>query len=68
MNTSFVQTQNITIDCGKEVNRDGDFNAMITHLTPLSIAMEELNDTNNPCLTQTCVVEHWWDTQGTWEA
>ena len=37
----------IIIDCAKELNRDGKFNAMIINLTLLSIAMDELNDTNN---------------------
>ena len=41
----------IIIDCGKELNRDGEFNAMIINLTLLSITMDELNDTNKPCLT-----------------
>ena len=39
------------VDCGKELNRDGEFNAMIINITLLSIAMDELNDTNKPCLT-----------------
>ena len=33
---------------------------MIINLTLLSIAMDELNDTNKPCLTQIRVFEHWW--------
>ena len=40
----------IIIDGGKELNRDGKFNAMIINITLLSIAMDELNDTNKPCL------------------
>ena len=51
----------VIIDCGKELNRDGEFNAMIINLTLLSIAMDEMNDTNKPCLTQIRVIEHWWD-------
>ena len=43
----------VIIDCGKELNRDGEFNAMIINLTLLSIAMDELNDTNKPCLSDT---------------
>ena len=58
----------IIIDCGKELNRDGEFNAMIINLTLLSIAMDELNDTNKPCLTQMRVIEHWWDGIGKWKA
>ena len=58
----------IIIDCGKELNRDGKFNAMIINKTLLSIAMDELNDTNQPCLTQMRVIEHWWDGIGKWKA
>ena len=58
----------VIIDCGKELNRDGKFNAMIINLTHLSIAMDELNDTNKPCLTQMRVIEHWWDGIGKWKA
>ena len=58
----------VIIDCGKELNRDGEFNAMIINLTLLSIAMDELNDTNKPCLTQMRVIEHWWDGIGKWKA
>ena len=58
----------VIIDCGKELNRDGEFNAMIINLTLLSIAMDELNDTNKPCLSQMRVIEHWWDGIGKWKA
>ena len=58
----------VIIDCGKELNRDGKFNAMIINITLLSIAMDELNDTNKPCLTQMRVIEHWWDGIGKWKA
>ena len=57
----------IIIDFGKELNRDGEFNAMIINLTLLSIAMDELNDTNKPCLSQMRVIEHWWDGIGKWK-
>ena len=60
--------KNVIIDCGKELNRDGEFNAMIINLTLLSIAMDELNDTNKPCLSQMRVIEHWWDGIGKWKA
>ena len=53
--------KNVIIDCGKELKRDGEFNAMIINLTLLSIAMDEMNDTNKPFLTQMRVIEHWWD-------
>ena len=58
----------VIIDCGKELNRDGEFNAMIINLTLLSIAMDELNDTNKPCSSQMRVIEHWWDGIGKWKA
>ena len=32
----------VIIDCGKELSRDGEFNAMIINPTLLSIAMDEL--------------------------
>ena len=38
------KTHNI-IDCGKELKRDGEFNAMIINLILLSIEMDEMNDT-----------------------
>ena len=50
--------QKVIIDCGKELNRDGEFNAMISNLTLLSIAMDELNNTNKLCLTQMRVIEY----------
>ena len=58
----------IILDGGKELNRDGEFNAMIINLTLLSIAMDELNDANKPCLTQIRVIEHWWDGIGNGKA
>ena len=58
----------VIVDCGKELHRDGEFNAMIINLTLLSIAMDEINDTNKPCLTQIRVVEHWWYGIGNWAA
>jgi len=58
----------VIIDCGKELNRDGKFNAMIINITLLSIAMDELTDTNKPRLTQMRVIENWWDGIGKWKA
>ena len=63
-----ILIKKVIIDCGKELNRDGEFNAMIINLTLLSIAMDELNDTNKPCLSQMRVIEHWWDGIGKWKA
>ena len=36
----------VIIDCGKELNRGGEFNAMNINITLLSIAMDELNVLN----------------------
>ena len=58
----------VIIVCGKELNSDGEFSAMIINLTLLSIAMDEMNDTNKPCLTQIRVIEHWCDRIGNWKA
>ena len=41
---------------------------MSVNMTLLSIAMDELNKTNNPCLSQMRVIEHWWDGIGEWNA
>ena len=38
----------VIIDCGKELNRNGYFNAMAINQTLLALAMDELNDTNKP--------------------
>ena len=43
------KTHNI-IDCGKELKRDGEFNAMIINLILLSIEMDEMNDTEKTWL------------------
>ena len=58
----------VIIDCGKELNRDGEFNAMNINITLLSTAMDELNDTYKPCLTQMRVTENWWNGIGNWKA
>ena len=41
---------------------------MIINLTLLPIAMDELNDTNKPCLTQIRVIENRRDGIGNWKA
>jgi len=63
-----LTVKKVIIDCGKELNRDGKFNAMIINITLLSIAMDELTDTNKPRLTQMRVIENWWDGIGKWKA
>ena len=60
--------KNIIIHCGKELNKRGGYYTMVINITLLSIAMDELNDTNKPCLTQMRVIEHWWDGIGKWKA
>ena len=49
------------IACGKEPDRDREFNAMIINLlvTLLPMALHELNDTGSPFLAKTKVIEHW---------
>ena len=58
----------LIIECGKELNNHRSFDAMIINPTLLSMAMDELNDTNKPCLRQIRVIEHWWDGIGNWKA
>ena len=53
--------ENTIIQCGKELNAISRMDAMIINRTLLSIAMDEMNDTNKSCLTQIRVIEHWWD-------
>ena len=65
MKTSLIK---IIIECGKELNHDGEFNALIINLVLLSIAMDEMNDTNKPCLTQVRMIENWWEGIGNWKA
>ena len=62
-----LTNKDIIIQCGKELNRRGGCFCMSVNLTLLSIAMDELNDTNNSCLSQTRVIEHWWDGIGEWK-
>ena len=40
--------KNVMIDCVKEPDRDGEFNAMIINLTLLPMAMDKLNDAGSP--------------------
>ena len=63
-----LTNKDIIIQCGKELNRRGGCFCMSVNMTLLSIAMDELNDTNNPCLSQMRVIEHWWDGIGEWKA
>lgn len=56
------------VKCGKDLTRHGKCLAMAINHTLPSIAMDELNDTNMPCLTPMQVIEHWWDGIGKWRA
>ena len=59
MTTSLFKKTSLIVESRKQLNRDGEFNAMIINLTLLSITMDEMNDTKKPCLTQIGVIEHW---------
>ena len=63
-----LTNKDIIIQCGKEFNKRGGYYAMVINIILLSIAMDELNDTNKPCLTQMRVIENWWDGIGKWKA
>ena len=63
-----LTNKDIIIQCGKELNKRGGYYTMVINLTLLSMAMDELNDTNKPCLTQMRVIENWWDGIGKWKA
>ena len=41
---------------------------MAINQTFLALALDELNDTEKPCLSQKRVIEHWWNGIGTWKA
>ena len=56
------------VDCGKELSRDGKFNAMATNHTLLTLAIDKLSDAEKHCLTQERLMEFWWDGIGDWRA
>ena len=58
----------IIIECGKELNRDGKWDAMAINQTLLALAIDELNDTDKPITSQVRIIEHWWDGIGKWKA
>ena len=58
----------VIVDCGKELNRDGKWDAMAINQTLLALAIDELNDTNKPITSQVRIIEHWWDGIGKWKA
>ena len=70
MKTSLTK-QLCIVECGKELNRDGKWDAMAINQTLLALAIDELilNDTNKPPITsQVRLIEHWWDGIGNWKA
>ena len=58
----------VIVECGKELNRDGKWDAMAINQTLLALALDKLNDTNKNISTQIRVIEHWWDGIGKWKA
>ena len=58
----------VIVDCGKELNRDGKWDAMAINQTLLALAIDELNDTDKPITSQVRIIEHWWDGIGKWKA
>ena len=53
----------IIVECGKELNRDGKWDAMAINQTLLALAIDELilDDTDEPTITsQVRIIEHWW--------
>ena len=57
----------VIMDCGKELHRDGKWDAMAIKETLVALAMDELNDTNKHITSQIRVIEHWWDGIGRWK-
>ena len=66
MKTSRIK--NVIVECGKELNRDGKWDAMAINQTLLALALDKLNDINKHISTQIRVIEHWWDGIGKWKA
>ena len=58
----------VIVDCGKELNRDGKWDAMAINQTLLALAIDELNDTDKPITSQVRIIEHWWNGIGKWKA
>jgi hypothetical protein len=65
-----ITKKTIILECGKELTRDGKWDAMAINQTLLALADELiLNDTNKPPITsQVRLIEHWWDGIGNWKA
>ena len=66
-----LTNKTIIVECGKELNRDGKWDAIAINQTLLALAIDELilNDTDKPTITsQVRIIEHWWDGIGKWKA
>ena len=66
-----LTNKTIIIECGKELNRDGKWDAMAINQTLLALAIDELilDDTDEQTITsQVRIIEHWWDGIGKWKA
>ena len=65
-----LTNKTIIVECGKELNRDGKWDAMAINQTLLALAIDELilDDTDKPITSQIRIIEHWWDGIGKWEA
>ena len=65
-----LTNKTIIVECGKELNRDGKWDAMAINQTLLALAIDELilDDTDEPTITsQVRIIEHWWDGIGKWK-
>ena len=65
-----LTNKTIIVECGKELNRDGKWDAMAINQTLLALAIDELilDDTDKPITSQVRIIEHWWDGIGKWKA
>ena len=66
-----LTNKTIIVEYGKELNRDGKWDAMAINQTLLALAIDELilDDTDEPTITsQVRIIEHWWDGIGKWKA
>ena len=60
--------EDIIKDCGKKLNRDGQFNAMSSNDYILSGAIQKLNTEDSLVDGQMRIIEFWWDGIGGWKA
>ena len=60
--------EDIIKECGKRLNRDGKFEAMIINNYILSGAIRKLSKEDSLIDGQTRIIEHWWDGIDRWKA